>query len=268
MLQGGRYREDELSGKEDPHEIERLYNQLPFVLPHSLPESERIRGLRLMLEYYKVDEILRKWQIMSTIVIFGSARVDENGPGSQSRWYNEARSFAKLASKEGGAVCDVGGERHNVITTGGGPGIMEAANRGAYEVGAPSIGFHVKLIYEEHPNPYTTPDLTFTFHYFALRKLHLALRANAFVAFPGGLGTIDELFELLTLAQTGKMPRVPVLLVDREYWEKAVNFEYLFKTNMIDEKDLSLVQYVETGDAAWDLLKKTNIPQEVRFSSS
>jgi uncharacterized protein (TIGR00730 family) len=141
--------------------------------------------------------------------------------------------------------------RDNVIATGGGPGIMEAANRGAADAGAPSIGFDIGLPREQEPNAYSTPELTFQFHYFAVRKLHFAMRANALVVFPGGFGTFDELFEILTLIQTGKMPRVPVLLLDHAYWTNVVNFEKLADERMIDRADLDLFCYADDAESGW-----------------
>ena len=184
--------------------------------------SDSMRGVRFLLEYAKAEERLRAWGVRSTIVVFGSARVRsaDGIPAGRDRgraafWYEEARRFGRLASERGGALYPRDGVRDNVIATGGGPGVMEAANRGAMEAGAPSIGFNITLPHEQEPNPYTTPDLTFNFHYFAMRKMHLAMRANALVVFPGGFGTLDELFEILTLRQTGKAPRIPVALFDR-----------------------------------------------------
>ena len=185
--------------------------------------GDSMRGVRLQLEYEKAEQRLRAWTVRSTVVVFGSARVLPLGSGDPSvstatlpvgaaprpdhqsaRWYEEARRFGRIVSERGGALIADHGVRDNVIATGGGPGIMEAANRGASDAGAPSIGFNIGLPREQQPNAYSTPDLTFQFHYFALRKLHFAMRANALVAFPGGFGTLDELFELLTLIQNSK----------------------------------------------------------------
>src|SRR3982751_4799284 len=173
-----------------------------------------MRGVRFLLEFAKPDEALSSWGVRSTIVVFGAARIREDGTDDHRRWYAAARAFGAIASKAGGAHLSARHERHNVICTGGGPGIMEAANRGAQDVGAPSIGLNITLPHEQYPNSYSTPELTFRFHYFAIRKMHFAMRANALVVFPGGFGTLDELFELLTLMQTIKMPRIPVVLVD------------------------------------------------------
>ncbi len=162
--------------------------------------GDSMRGVRLQIEYAKAEERLRAWTVRSTIVVFGSARVRGCSPigAAAARWYEEARLFGKIASERGGALISHHGVRDNVIATGGGPGIMEAANRGAADAGAPSIGFNIGLPREQEPNAYSTPELTFQFHYFAIRKLHFAMRANALVAFPGGFGTFDELFEILT----------------------------------------------------------------------
>jgi uncharacterized protein (TIGR00730 family) len=213
-----------------------------------------MRGVRLLLEFAKADEALRAWGVNSTIVVFGSARVAEDGPGEQPRWYAEARAFGKIASERGGAFLSTGQGRDNVIATGGGPGIMEAANRGAFEAGAPSIGFNVSLPHEEAPNPYITPELTFRFHYFGMRKMHLAMRANALVVFPGGFGTFDELFEILTLLQTGKAQDIPVVLFDERYWRGVVNFDALRDAGMISADDLGLFHFAETAEAAWACL--------------
>ena len=211
--------------------------------------SDSMRGVRLQLEYAKAEERLRAWTVRSTIVVFGSARIRPDGAGA--RWYEQARLFGKIASERGGALNSHHGVRDNVIATGGGPGIMEAANRGAADAGAPSIGFNIGLPREQEPNAYSTPELTFQFHYFAVRKLHFAMRANALVVFPGGFGTFDELFEILTIIQTGKMPGVPVLLLDRAYWANVVNFEKLAEEGMIDRADLDLFCYADDAEGGW-----------------
>jgi uncharacterized protein (TIGR00730 family) len=216
--------------------------------------GDSMRGVRFLLEYAKAEECLRSWGVRSTIVVFGSARVREDGPESHSRWYREARAFARLASERGGALTSNGGLRDNVIATGGGPGIMEAANRGAGDAGAPSIGFNITLPEEQQPNPYSTPALTFQFHYFAMRKMHLAMRANALVAFPGGFGTFDELFEILTLRQTKKAPPIPIVLFDEQYWRSAVNFEALIDSGTIDRSDCDLFRFAETSEDIWSEL--------------
>jgi uncharacterized protein (TIGR00730 family) len=209
-----------------------------------------MRGVRLQLEYEKAEEALRAWAIRSTIVVFGSARAAQSG-GQSARWYDEARRFGRIASERGGALRPSDDVRDNVIVTGGGPGIMEAANRGAADAGAPSIGLNIGLPREQEPNAYSTPDLTFQFHYFAVRKFHFAMRANALVVFPGGFGTIDELFELLTLMQTAKMPVIPVVLVGKQYWTSVINFTMLVEEGTIARSDLDLFSYADDAEGAW-----------------
>jgi uncharacterized protein (TIGR00730 family) len=232
--------------------------------------GDSMRGVRLQLEYEKAEERLRAWVVRSTIVVFGSARVrpadrsDETAtaprPDSRSpHWYEEARRFGRIASERGGALRDHHGVRDNVIATGGGPGIMEAANRGAHEAGAPSVGFNIGLPHEQEPNAYSTPDLTFQFHYFAVRKLHFAMRANALVVFPGGFGTLDELFELLTLIQASKMPAVPIVLVDKSYWARVINFDTLVEEGMIARADLKLFSYADDAEGAWHELVRRGL---------
>ncbi|MDP1874800.1 TIGR00730 family Rossman fold protein [Phenylobacterium sp.] len=217
--------------------------------------GDSMRGVRFLLEFAKAEEALRAWGVVSTIVVFGSARVSSEGPGRQAQWYETARGFGRLASEVGGALLDGREGRHNVIATGGGPGIMEAANRGAHDAGAPSIGFNITLPHEQAPNPYSTPELTFQFHYFAMRKMHLAMRASALVIFPGGFGTLDELFELLTLRQTHKSPPIPIVLCDKAYWSNVINFEALAEHGMISPEDLDLFGYAETPEEIWSLLE-------------
>lgn len=213
--------------------------------------GDSMRGARFMMEYAKAEEHLRRHRIRSTIVVFGSARVDERGNGWKARAYAEARAFGRIASERGGALCEDQGWRDNVIATGGGPGVMEAANRGASDVGAPTIGFNIALPHEQAPNPYITPDLCFQFHYFAMRKMHLAMRAQALVIFPGGFGTLDELFEMLTLVQTGKAPRLPVVLFDRAFWTRVINFEALVEVGTISPEDLNIFRFAESAEEAW-----------------
>lgn len=216
--------------------------------------GDSMRGLRFQLEFSKADQALRAWGVRSTIVVFGSARLRETDLGDHGRWYQAARAFARLASERGGAILSDGGPRDNVIATGGGPGVMEAANRGAAEAGAPSIGFNISLPHEQIPNPWSTPELTFRFHYFAMRKMHLAMRANALVVFPGGFGTLDELFEVLTLRQTEKAPPIPVVLFDRAYWDSIIRFDALLAHQMIPPEDLDLFSYAGTPESAWNAL--------------
>jgi hypothetical protein len=214
--------------------------------------SDARRGLRFQMEYEKAEEALRALGVRSTIVVFGSARIAENGKGEHARWYKAAREFAAIASERGGAKDkDKDGQRDNVIATGGGGGVMEAANRGASDVGAPSVGFNIRLPMEQEPNAYSTPELTFQFHYFAMRKMHFAMRAHALVIFPGGFGTCDELFEMLTLDQTGKGNSVPIVLFDEDYWRKAINFQHFVEHGMIARDDLSLFAYASTPEEAW-----------------
>ena len=236
---------------------------------------DELRSTRLALEYQKAELLLRDWGIQSTVVVFGSARVpspeqlaevrttaDEKRVAaleSKCALYEKAREFGRIVSQRGGAFSPHHRWRDNVIATGGGPGIMEAANRGAFEVRAPSIGFNIQLPHEQWPNPYTTPELSFQFHYFAMRKMHLAMRANALVAFPGGFGTLDELFEILTLLQTRKMGPVPVVLFDEHYWRSAVNFEALLTAEMVDPEDLALFDFADTAEEAWQALVRRGL---------
>jgi hypothetical protein len=259
----------------------RQMNSPAYVLPALDSEfllGDSTRGVRLHLEYQKAEEILRSWTVRSTIVVFGSARVRESGnqvegtPAAPSNrqteaqsgsragfWYDQARQFGRIASQRGGALLTEGGGRDNVIATGGGPGIMEAANRGAMEAGAPSIGFNIGLPREQEPNAYSTPELTFQFHYFAVRKFHFAIRANALVVFPGGFGTFDELFEILTLMQTRKMHRIPVVLIDRDYWSDVINFERLAREEMIDRADLDMFSFADSAEDAWAALVRLGL---------
>ena len=232
---------------------------------------DEMRGVRFELEYSKAELLLRDWGIRSTIIVFGSARTPtpeqaqaamaaartEEEKAAAERmarhagYYQEARALGRIVSERGGAFDPRHRWRDNVIATGGGPGVMEAASRGAADVGAPSIGFNVNLPHEQAPNPYTTPELTFRFHYFAMRKMHLAMRANALVVFPGGFGTMDELFEILTLVQTEKAPKAPIVLFGSSYWRRVIDFEFLVEEGVIDAADLSLFAYADTAEEAW-----------------
>jgi uncharacterized protein (TIGR00730 family) len=233
--------------------------------------GDSMRGVRFLLEYGKAEEHLRAWGVRSTIVVFGSARLKTgNGSGDdehRDRWYDQARRFGKLASEKGGALYPINGQRDNVIATGGGGGIMEAVSRGAWEAGAPAIGFNIRLPSEQEPNAYLTPDLTFNFHYFAMRKMHLAMRANALVVFPGGFGTLDEMFEILTLHQSGKVSSVPVVLFDRSYWSKLINFEFLVEEGMIDETDLLLFGFANDYEELWTTLVKRGLREHTPESA-
>jgi uncharacterized protein (TIGR00730 family) len=250
-----------------------------YLLPNEdsefLLNREELRPIRFALEYSKAELLLRDMGIRSTIICFGSARIpsgDEaqaalaaaKAPADRERaemgkklsvYYEQARAFGRLVSERGGALAPrPDGMRDNVIATGGGPGIMEAANRGAREAGAPTIGFNITLPMEQEPNSYSTPDLTFNFHYFAMRKMHLAMRANALAVFPGGFGTMDELFEILTLVQTGKAPSVPIILFGRSYWQEIVNFDALVRYGMIKADDLKLFDFADDAEEAWQIL--------------
>jgi uncharacterized protein (TIGR00730 family) len=240
---------------------------------------DEARGMRLQLEYLKPETVLEEHAIRDTVVVYGSTRIPEPDEArrsvgtlrqaletdprntilirklavaerilAKSRYYEIAREFGRLV----GNSCDKVGSRSKlVIMTGGGPGIMEAANRGAFEVGAKSVGLNINLPHEQYPNPYITPELCFRFHYFALRKMHLLLRAKALVAFPGGFGTLDELFEVLTLVQTRKIKPVPIVLVGEEYWRRAVDVEFLADEGVIDAEDRELFWFAETANEIW-----------------
>ncbi len=237
-----------------------------------------LRPIRMQMELLKPEMIQREEAIESTIVVFGSARIqpadvaqaqlDEAEalpPGSareqairaakrqlgMSRYYEEARAFSALVTDHSSKL-----QNPIYVVTGGGPGIMEAGNRGAFEVGGKSIGLNIVLPHEQEPNPYITPRLCFQFHYFALRKMHFLMRSVALVCFPGGFGTLDELFETLTLIQTGKCRKRPVLLFGREFWSKLINFDHLVETGMISPEDVHLFRYVETADEAWETLQQ------------
>jgi uncharacterized protein (TIGR00730 family) len=244
-------------------------------------ESDEMRPLRLAREFSKADATLTERQISSTIVVFGghlivspedadAALARAEGPEQRARalrmkelsaWYAEARLFARIVSERGGALA-TDAPRENVITTGGGPGIMEAANRGAMDAGAPSIGFNIDLPEEQPPNPYTTPEHSFSFRYFAVRKMHFAIRANALAIFPGGFGTMDELFEILTLKQTRKTAPIPVILFSRDYWRTVVNVEALVDWGTIAPADADLFEMVDTAEEGWAALIRHGLMQE------
>ena len=225
---------------------------------------EELRPIRLQLELLKVEMALAERDIRSTIVLFGGARIPAPGEAAwaarndiqkrnleaASVYYEEARQFARLCS-EWSAGFDY---KEYVVVTGGGPGVMEAGNRGAAEIGAPTIGLNIVLPHEQAPNPYVTPDLSFNFHYFAIRKMHFLMRARAVVVFPGGFGTLDELFEALTLIQTRRMERIPLILFAEKFWRRIVNFEALADFGTIAPEDMDLINFVETADEAWQVL--------------
>jgi uncharacterized protein (TIGR00730 family) len=224
--------------------------------------GDSTRGIRFQLEYLKAEETLRALGIESTIVVFGSARVRE---GDKNGWYESARAFAKLCSEKNEPPTIKAKGHFNIIATGGGPGIMEAANRGAHDAGAMSIGYNITLPHEQEPNAYSTPELTFLFHYFAMRKMHFAMRAAALVVFPGGFGTLDELFELLTLRQTKKMTKnLPIVLFDKKFWTSAINFDHFAKEKLINPIDLNLFTFADSPQEAWDALlaRGLEMPQE------
>jgi uncharacterized protein (TIGR00730 family) len=241
-------------------------------------QRDELRPVRLMLELQKAETLQVEADIRSTIVVFGSARLREPAaarelleeaqrhvalrPGdpaaerevraaeralANSKYYDMAREFGRIVS----SACQLDGRCDYVIVTGGGPGTMEAANRGAHDVGAKTIGLNIVLPREQRPNPYITYGLCFNFHYFAIRKMHFMLRAKALVAFPGGFGTFDELFETLTLVQTGKVRHLPVVLVGREFWEKAVGFDHLLDEGLIAPEDLRLFRFADSAEEAW-----------------
>ncbi|MEH6550382.1 MAG: TIGR00730 family Rossman fold protein [Pseudomonadales bacterium] len=238
---------------------------------------DELRAVRLQLELLKPELVQQEHKINSTVVVFGSARIpdleladkqlreaeaacDENGIedtdtrlirarrlAKKVHYYDQARQLAERITRESqkDETCEL------VVVTGGGGGVMEAANRGANDAGGKSIGLNIVLPMEQCPNPYITPELTFQFHYFAIRKMHFLLRAKALIAFPGGFGTMDELFEALTLVQTGKIEPLPILLFGREYWERIINFDALMEEGMISPKDLELFHFVDTPEQAW-----------------
>ena len=253
--------------------------QLAFQDPDFLLRDE-LRPVRLQLELLKPELILQEQHIESTVVVYGSARITDPETAEtrlvsalakynrnkddplaakqvesarrtleNSRYYDEARKLGHLISSNTG-------KDQLVLVTGGGPGIMEAANRGAYEAGMPSIGMNIVLPHEQAPNSYITPDLNFQFHYFAVRKMHLLMRAKSLVAFPGGFGTLDELFETLTLIQTQKVQPIPVLLFGQAYWKRVINFDALVEEGTISNKDLDLFEYVETAEEAWGIISE------------
>jgi len=244
--------------------------------------SDEARGVRLQLDYLKAEVKMQKQGIDHTIVVFGSARIVEfdaameelkkiekklkKSPHSEtllnalkraesmvrkSLYYDEARKFGQLVGKSGKSPEDC----HVALMTGGGPGIMEAANRGAMDVGAKSIGLNIELSHEQFPNPYITPELCFQFRYFAIRKLHFMQRAKALVIFPGGFGTLDELFEILTLIQTMKSPPIPIVLLGKEYWQRVVNFDFLKEEDVISSNDLEMITYASSAEEAWERIR-------------
>lgn len=233
--------------------------RLPYVDPDFM-RSDPLRGVRLQLELEKPERILTTEGVETTVVMFGGARIPPPAERASartpmlaelSRYYEEARSFARLVTKESLAR----GGRELVVCTGGGPGVMEAGNLGAEEVGGRSIGLNIVLPHEQAPNLYVTPALSLNFHYFAIRKMHFLMRARAITVFPGGYGTLDELFEALTLIQTDRMEKMPVLLFGSDFWKRLVNWEMLAEAGTISPEDLDLFEFVDTAEEAWGAIK-------------
>lgn len=216
---------------------------------------DELRPVRLQLELLKPEMMMAEYGVDSTIVVFGGSRIPEPANkdkartktlGDLSKYYDEARTFSRIMTER----ANQNGYRENVIVTGGGPGVMEAGNRGAHDAGGVSVGFNIVLPREQAPNEFVTPDLCFNFHYFAIRKMHFLMRAKAVAVFPGGFGTLDETFEALTLIQTGRMQRVPFLLFGREFWTKVINWDALADAGTISAEDLELFRFVETAEEA------------------
>jgi len=266
--------------------LELIISSSNYQLAHEdreLLNSDEMRGVRMLLEINKPEKILEEQNILSTIIVFGGASLTDKSsinnrlelaknsltkdPSSSdlqreitrlknlqsiSHYYDSAREFAKIVSRQNQKEhCN-----SHVIVTGGGPGIMEAANRGAFDADCKSIGLNISLPNEQHPNSYITPGLCFKFNYFALRKFHFVMRSVAAVFFPGGFGTFDELFELLTLRQTGMKTQIPIILFGRDYWSKVINFQFLSDHGLISDEHMSLFQYADSASEAWDIIKQ------------
>jgi len=276
-----KYPQPKVTAQECSSAYELAFLDQDFLLRHEL------RPVRLQLELLKPELVQHDLKIYSTVVIFGSARIPspevakkqreaiqlqlEKKPNDinlqnqlkvtekiveKSIYFDEARHLGRLISRHGKDE-----EGHPlVVVTGGGPGIMEGANMGAHEVGAKNIGLNIVLPMEQGPNDYVTPELCFRFHYFAIRKMHFLIRAKALVVFPGGYGTLDELFEALTLVQTNKIKKMPIVLVGKKYWKKLINFDHMVEEGTIDKEDLNLFHYVETGFEAWKIIKTFYTP--------
>ena len=266
--------------------LELIISSSNYQLAHEdreLLKSDEMRGVRMLLEINKPEKILEEQNILSTIIVFGGASLSDKSsidhkielaknsltkdPSSSnlereltrlknlqsiSHYYDSAREFAKIVSRQNQKEhCN-----SHVIVTGGGPGIMEAANRGAFDADCKSIGLNISLPNEQHPNAYITPGLCFKFNYFALRKFHFVMRSVAAVFFPGGFGTFDELFELLTLRQTGMKTQIPIILFGRDYWSKVINFQFLSDHGLISDEHINLFQYADSASEAWDIIKQ------------
>jgi len=285
----------DLTQEERQRLLDRIQSSPAYIKAYediNFMQRRELRPVRLQLELLKPEMILAENKIKSTVVVFGSARVAppdqarrelsraqakaKTDPSDYdlaqavnraqmrmefSRYYDEARRFAAIISR----AQQSDKRLEFVIVTGGGPGIMEAANRGAYETGCRSIGLNITLSHEQYPNPFITPELSFQFHYFALRKMHFMMRAKAMVAFPGGFGTLDELFETLTLVQTAKKRPIPIVLFGREFWKRVIDFDYLAETGMIGWEDTRLIAVVEKAEEGWAHIR--NFWKEHRASS-
>jgi uncharacterized protein (TIGR00730 family) len=267
---------------EGPAKLEAILNSpsyRPAIEDVDFLDGDDARGVRLQLDYLKSDRLLREHGVQHSIVVFGSTRIVEPAAAerkveqlrdilakqpddkeaqrrlfvaerilAKSHYYEIARDFARLVANAGGGT----EESRLVVVTGGGPGMMEAANRGAHEAGAKTVGLNITLPQEQYPNPYVSPELCFQFHYFALRKMHFMMRAKALVAFPGGFGTFDELFETLTLIQTRKIKPLPVVLVGENYWRKAFDIDFLMDEGVIETEDRDLFWFAETAEDIWE----------------
>lgn len=269
---------------QDRDPIDAILNSPAYILAEDdtdLLKRDELRATRLVLEYQKTEFLQQEENIVSTIAAFGGSRIipkdlaeerlesaretlaaDPENVDKQlavrvaenllklSKYYDHARDLGRLVS----TTCQIEGKCEYVIVTGGGPGIMEAANRGAHDVGAKSVGLNITLPHEQAPNPYITPELCFQFRYFAIRKMHFLLRAKALVAFPGGFGTMDELFEALTLVQTGKSLRIPIILFGREFWTTLINWPQFVEMGVIAPDDLQLMHFAEAAEQAWQII--------------
>jgi len=277
-----------LAARNDPGHQERILaikKSTSYRIAHTDPDflgREEMRPVRLQLELLKPELIMTEHGVRSTIVVFGGTRILEHDDArarldealaalaqrpqdpallrrvhiaenvlKKTRYYDEARAFARIVSSR----CQIDHQRDYVVCTGGGPGIMEAANRGAHDVGAKSIGLNITLPFEQEPNSYITPDLCFEFKYFAIRKMHFLMRAKAMVAFPGGFGTMDELFEALTLIQTHRMQPMPVVLFGHDYWSRVVNWDMFVEEGTISPEDLGLIRYAESAQECWQIIE-------------
>ena len=269
--------------------LEAILKSSSYKLAHEdldLLNTDEMRGVRMLLEITKPEQAIEMENIISTVIIFGGVHISEEITSkrkldevrklfkkdpksillkeqvkryknlySMSHYYSSARELSKLISIE----TKLERPHAHVIVTGGGPGIMEAANRGAFDAGCKSIGLNISLPNEQHPNSFITPGLCFKFNYFAMRKFHFVMRSEAAVFFPGGFGTLDELFELLTLRQTDMKKHIPIVLFGRDYWNKVINFQYLSDMGLIEENHLSIFKYADSAKEAWDLIKEYKV---------